>query len=134
MMSRISPRIITMTSTTADNMAAIYPAGEAYASCAPQACTSALCRGKVPGVAASGAQWVGFVGGRQQSAGLWGLDRHLGRDADRDRAGIDLDPQFRGGGAGTAVKFVREGPVEPDPELFTLGDLNETVIPRPGPA
>jgi hypothetical protein len=34
MMSRIRPRIITMTSTTAVSMSAIYPAGEAYASVA----------------------------------------------------------------------------------------------------
>jgi hypothetical protein len=71
MMSRISPRIITMTSTTADNMLAIYPAGEVYASCAPEARTSALLsRRPVPGAAASGAQWVGSAGGWPQSAGL----------------------------------------------------------------
>jgi hypothetical protein len=71
MMSRISPRIITMTSTTADNMLAIYPAGDAYASCALEARTSALlCRRPVPGACL----WrsVGrLVGGWQQSAGLW---------------------------------------------------------------
>jgi hypothetical protein len=51
-------------------------------------------------------------------------------DAERDRARPGLDPQFLPGRAGAAVEFVRDLPVEPDPELRPAGDFGEGRILR----
>src|SRR5580658_2201687 len=48
-----------------------------------------------------------------------------GRDADRDRAWMDLDAQFLAGRACAAVKFEADLLVEPDPELLPVRDLGE---------
>jgi len=61
--------------------------------------------------------WLAGYQGETQMAS------ELGRDADRDRARMDLDPQLRNGvGTGTTVKFVREkAGRNRTTELFTLG-------------
>jgi undecaprenyl-diphosphatase len=53
-----------------------------------------------------------------------------GRDADRDRAGMDLDAQFPTGWARAAVELVADLLVEPDPELLPLRDLDEGGLIR----
>jgi ATP-binding cassette subfamily B protein len=53
-----------------------------------------------------------------------------GRDADRDRARVDLDAQFLAWRAGAAIEFESDLPVEPDAEVPALGDLGEGRLLR----
>jgi len=48
-----------------------------------------------------------------------------GRDADRDRAGTDLDAQLLASRARAAVELVADLLIEPDAELLSLRDLDE---------
>src|SRR6478752_1973386 len=48
-----------------------------------------------------------------------------GRDADRDRAGADLDAQLLASRARAAVELVADLLIEPDAELLSLRDLDE---------
>jgi len=65
------------------------------------------------------------------------LSAAAGRDADRDRAWMNLDAHFLAGRACAAVKFRADLLVEPDPELLPLRHLGErrpVCLPQGEPA